>query len=232
MSFFYKITYSEDSKRLNIYNFGCNFNCKICTYKIKSPYNGEAPIEVREIKSIIKTMHKEKKLKIVNFLGGEPTTNPYLDELISFANSLGLRAQIGHTNGTKLIPGVDSMTISIKAITPDLHIDYTGVSNQKILENIRTAHKIGIKLKTNTVFVPCYVDLKEIEKIAKFISTISTLIPLHIIGYIPVPGLHFRAPDKTELTQAVKIAKTFLQKVTFTLNSSVDEISYPSKRIL
>jgi len=232
MSFFYKITYSEALKRLNIYNWGCNFNCKICTYKIKSPYNGEAPIEISQIKSLIKTIYEEQKIKIVNFLGGEPTTNPHLHELVDFANMLGLKVQIGHTNGTRLISGVDSMTISLKAITPDLHIDYTGVSNQRILENIRTAYKKGIKLNINTVFIPGYVDFIEIRKIAKFIGTISPLIPLHIIGYIPVPELPFRAPHKNELIEAVRIAKILLPKVTFGLISNINEISYSSERIL
>ncbi|HID93820.1 MAG TPA: radical SAM protein [bacterium (Candidatus Stahlbacteria)] len=232
MSFFYKLTYSGAQKRLSIYNWGCNFNCKICTYKIRSPYAGEVPLEMKQIKPLIKRMYEEQKINKVHFLGGEPTTNPYLSELVDFINLLGLTAHLGHTNGTNLIAGVSSMTISIKAVTANLHLDYTGVSNKRVLENISIAYKNGITIKTNTVFIPNYVDLEEIAKIANFLSSLSPDIPLHIIGYIPVPGLPFRKPHKKEILEAVKRAMNSLHTVTWSLFSKIEEINYKSKRIL
>lgn len=218
MSFFYKITYSQKDRRLSIYNWGCNFNCKVCTYKIAPPYNGERPLQMEEIKRVIKEMRRD--IKRVHFLGGEPTINPYLPELIKFVKELGLTPYLGHTNGTNLIEGIEGMVVSIKAISEELHIEYTGRSNREVLKNLKEAYSRGIDIKTNTVFVPGYVDSGEIEKIARFLSSISESIPFHIIGYLPVPGLPYRRPEREEILKLSEKVGRFLSCVSWSLPSS------------
>jgi len=65
---------------------------------------------------------------------------------------------------------LDEVIFSIKAITPSPHRDYTGCSNQTILKHFRElASSRQIRLYTETVFIPDYIDKAEIMKIAAFI---------------------------------------------------------------
>ncbi|RKZ24249.1 hypothetical protein DRQ20_07285, partial [bacterium] len=197
MGFFYKLKWNEEKGRLAVYNWGCNFRCRICTYRIRSPYQGEGKISPVEIERVIKRMNG--RIRRVHVLGGEPTTNPELPELVERCRRKGIPVYLGHTNGSGWVKGVEGVVVSIKAITPELHLDYTGHPVDGVLENVRRYVRDGVSVKANTVFVPGYVDEDEIEKIARFLSSLSSSIPLHVIGYIPVPGLPFRRPEREEM---------------------------------
>ncbi len=171
-------------------------------------------IDVEKIKRVIEEMREKSLVKRVHFLGGEPTINPFLEDLLKFCRELNLYTCLGHTNGSKVVD-VNEANISIKAYTEEKHIECTGVSNKTILENFIRAYDKGIKLKANTVFIPDFIDYEEIEKIAKFIASIDNEIPYHIIGYIPVPSAPWRRPHFEEVVKAAKVAKNYLKYVTF-----------------
>ncbi len=171
-------------------------------------------IDVEKIKRIIEEMKKKSLIKRVHFLGGEPTANPFLEDLLKFCKELSLYTCLGHTNGSKVVD-VDEVNISIKAYTEEKHIECTGISNKTILENFIRAYEAGIKIKANSVFIPDFIDHEEIGRIAKFIASIDNTIPYHIIGYIPVPSAPWRKPRFEEVEKAAKIAKNYLKHVTF-----------------
>ena len=233
--FFRKVTYMEHTKTLFIYNFGCNWACSVCTYRIKDPCNGEECKKIPEnkIMELIEEYYRNEKAEKVKFLGGEPLINPHLPAIAKFAMNLGARVGIGHTNLSIMPPeGVESAVVSIKAISEDIHRRYTGnFSNKEVLENFEKCYQKGITLKTNTVLVPKFVDVDEVERIAEFVASIDDNIPFHIIGYMPVPNFPWRRPTFDELKNAVTIAKKHLKNVTYS-RPSIEEISYPSKRIL
>ncbi|MHA1595187.1 MAG: hypothetical protein ACTSXJ_10625 [Candidatus Baldrarchaeia archaeon] len=56
-------------------------------------------------------------------------------------------------------------------------------------------------------------------------------IPLHIIGYMPVPGMPWRRPTVEEMRRAALRAKRHLRSVSWSL-PSIEEISYLSIRLL
>lgn len=126
-------------------------------------------IDNEKVKNVIEEMAKKSLIKRVHFLGGEPTINPWFEELLKFCKDLNLYTCLGHTNGSKVVD-VDEANVSIKAYTEDIHIECTGVSNKKLLRNFMEAYEKGIKLKANSVFIPDFIDYEEIEKIAKFIE--------------------------------------------------------------
>jgi len=214
----YKITYSSIFKRASLYNWGCNFNCKGCSYKLTSPYHGEPFLTVEKVKEILGRLDIER----VHFLGGEPTFNPDLPELARFAHEdLGAYTKIGHSNGSIMPPKyIDAISVSLKAYTEALHIDYTGVSNREVLKNFKKIYERGIELDASSVLIPGYIDCEEIEKIAKFIANVDPNIPYHITGYIPTPGAIWRGPTLNEVKYAAQIAKKYLSKVTFSHYSS------------
>jgi len=233
--FFRKITYSRETKTLFIYNFGCNWACLICTYRIKDPCSEEGceRIPLEKILSIIKEYAENNRINQVKFLGGEPLINPDVPRIAKFARTLNLKVGIGHTNLSIMPPlEAESAVVSIKAINEELHKIYTGgFSNKQVLHNFEKCYQRGILLKTNTVFVPEFVDKDEIERIAEFVASVDERIPFHIIGYIPIPEFPWRRPTRDEILDVARIAKKYLQNVTWSL-LTLKTIKYPSIRVL
>jgi pyruvate formate lyase activating enzyme len=209
---FYKVTYSPKFKRANVYSWGCNFNCRGCSYKINSPYGGNGSLSVEGVEQVLKGLEVGR----VHFLGGEPTLNPDLPRLAHFARyRLGAYTKLGHSNGSMMPPDdVEATSVSIKAFSDEIHIQYTGVSNASVLENFARVYENGVEMEASSVFIPDYIDCAEIENIAKFIAEIDPRIPYHIVGYIPVPESPWRAPTPDEVKQAVAIAERYLAHVT------------------
>jgi pyruvate formate lyase activating enzyme len=224
---YYKVTYNAHFKRANLHGWGCNFNCRGCSYRVKTPYHGEPPLSVEKVKEVLRGLDIER----VHFLGGEPTINPDLPEVAGFVHDeLGLYTKIGHSNGSRFPPeGVDATSVSIKAYTDSLHRDYTGVSNVDVLKNFEEAYGRGIAVDASSVFIPGYVDCDEIEKIASFITRIDAEIPYHIIGYIPQPDAPWRQPTRQEVEKAAAIARKHLSKVTCSCLSN-EEVLHPEAR--
>lgn len=223
----YKITYSPEFKRANVYSWGCNFNCKGCSYKLKTSNAPKTFLSVEKVKETLLRLNLER----VHFLGGEPTVNPDLPELVRFCHDeLKVYTKIGHSNGSIMPPkDVDAISVSIKAYTDAIHIDYTGFSNSKVLTNFAKIHDIGIKVDASSVLIPEYIDSNEIEKIAKFIASIDPNIPYHIIGYVPVPGAPWRRPTQEEVEHAAQIARKHLSNVTFSCLSPEEFLNLREK---
>lgn len=236
----YKVTYSPVFKRANVHNYGCNFKCKGCSYKLKNE-NKKQNIPIERVKRNLKRLYIEKNLNRVNFLGGEPTINPDLTSLVKFVRrELKSKAYLGHTNGSNIPPdGIDGMTISLKAYTDRIHIDYTGKSNSSIFENFIKSYEEGIEISASSTFIPGYIAYDEIDKIAEFISGINYRIPYHVIGYIPVPNSPWRKPTSDEIRKSVDIAKDHLENVTYSrisvnefLDSKSRDLRYQSITVI
>ena len=117
------------------------------------------------------------------------------------------------TNGRKFppLPMVDEVIFSIKAITPALHRDYTGVDNKVILRNFtKIASSKSVSLHVETVFIPDYVDEDEVLRIADFIASVDRAIPFRIDAYLPIHGLPWRAPQAHEIQSLAEKARCML----------------------
>jgi len=217
----YKISYSEEFKRANIHNYGCNFNCTWCSYKLGNQPKPDRFLDLGEIKEVLSSLDIER----VHFVGGELSTYPLLREVADFAkNELGVYTKIGHSNGYGLPPkSIDAISVSIKSLSEDFYIKYTGKSNKPVLENFQKAYKMGIKVDASSVYIPKLVDHDEIEEIAEFVANIDPEISYHITGYIPVPGAPWRAPTWDEIAKAQEIAEDYLHHVEVSWFPSFDD---------
>lgn len=233
----HKITYSDMFKRANIYNYGCNFNCAWCSYKLKDNGKPTKFLSVDRIKKVLRGLDIER----VHFVGGEPTTCSDLAEIADFArNELGAFTKIGHATGYYPPPAnIDAMSVSIKTLSDDVHVKYTGVSNASVLKNFADTYERGIKIDASSVLTPGLIDADEIENIARFIAAIDPDIPYHVTGYVPVPNAPWRKPTLDEMRTAVKNAKKYLTHVTFSclsvqdfFNLSTTDIRYKSVRVV
>jgi pyruvate formate lyase activating enzyme len=209
----YKVTYSERYRRVTLHNYGCNFRCRGCTYKLKKNPRPQRFPCVEEIQGCLKRIAPDS----VHFMGGEPTTNPQLSALLSFCkHDLGVTTRLGHTNGSGLVlQDLDGSNVSFKAFDEQLHREYTGHSVAPSLENFRRSCEAGLDMKASTVFNPDFGGLEQVEKVAAFVGKVDRRIPFHVLGYIPVPDAPWRRPTEEEMSQAVGLAQRYLDTVTF-----------------
>ncbi len=156
--------------------------------------------------------------KRIIFLGKEPTVDADFLPLARILKERFSAYNILLTNGWEYTDdnAIDEVCISIKAITEDLFKDFTGKGAPKaVLENFkRYISTPGIKVRAESVFIPGYIDIDEIEKIAKFIASINPTIPYRIDAYIPYSKEdRFRRPNESEMEQAKIIAEKYLKNV-------------------
>ena len=189
-----------------------------------------------EVKDVLTGLDVER----VHFLGGEPTLNSDLAEVARFAHEeLGAYTKIGHSNGSILPPAhIDAISVSLKAFDEALHRDYTGMSNAPVLANFEAMYRQSIQVDASSVFIPGYVGLEEIERIARFIAWLDPEIPYHITGYVPVPGAPWRGPTREEVEKAAEAARRYLAHVTFSALTADDffhlrerDVRYRSVRV-
>ena len=217
----YKISYSKKYKRANIHNHGCNFNCPWCSYKLQHSPKPCKFLTLNEIKEVLSELDIDR----VHLVGGELTTYPRLSEICDFIrNELDVYTKIGHSNGYNLPPDtVDAMSISIKSLSNDFYLRYTGKSNVPVLKNFKTAYDRGVHIDASSVFIPGLVESVEIEEIAQFIAAVNPEIHYHITGYIPVPGVSWRSPHPDEIENAKMVAEQYLKNVNTSWFSSAHD---------
>lgn len=100
--------------------------------------------------------------------GGEPLMQiDFSEELLRQAKAAGLHCAL-ETSGfapfdhlERLLPFVDLWLYDIKAVDDALHRELTGVSNERILANVRELHRRGVALLLRLPLVPCYNDRDE-----------------------------------------------------------------------
>ena len=109
----------------------------------------------------------------------------------------------------------DKVVLGLKAVTDSIHIEYTGVSNNRILENFIRLHESGMNLLVESVVIPGYIDIAETEKIAAFIAEIDKKIPYVLLPYFQAGGNPWRRPTPVEMESAANAAKKYLPNVYF-----------------
>lgn len=218
----YHITYIPDTQTASVYFLGCNFACKGCIRKkggwdihLKKGLIKEN-IQRLALDEVVEALSRQPLKKVI-FLGGEPSIDPEFGKLANRLLSQYGTCNVLLTNGYKLpeLDGISEVCLSIKAFTSELHRNFTGRSNRAVLENFKHLSKNNrIILRAESVLIPGYIDLDEIESIAKFIANCNPEIPYRIDGYVAVDNA-WRTPTEEELITSVEIACKYLKNVTY-----------------
>ena len=235
----YHITYTPGLKQVCLYmDGGCSFSCHGCITDyhpedchIKdSSLMKNKPLSIKEIISYLKHLSFEK----VIFLGKEPAEDVDFLPLARLLKEKFHSYNILLTNGYKFMEEdiIDEVCVSIKAISKELFKDFTGKDNpEKVLENFKRYLNIpNLKVRAESIFIPGYIESKEIEKIVCFIVNIDNKIPYRIDGYIPYSSEDkFRRPTQGEMEEAKRISEKYLKNVSI-LHYKV-KVKYKVKRI-
>lgn len=115
----------------------------------------------------------------------------FAEALLSLAKENGISTAVESTafapfeDIEKLLPLIDYYLMDIKHTDADKHKEYTGQSNERILENAKKIAEIkGRDLIIRVPVIPSFNDTEdEISKIAEFTSTLKGVEKLHLLPY-------------------------------------------------
>lgn len=217
----YHIIYYTADKSVSIFFWGCNFSCTGCIrkldvldYHLKDTDKKSKKIVFLDSREVIERVKKLEPKRVV-FRGWEPTLDPELPKLAESFHEELKTWNLLTTNGFTIpsLDDVDEIQISIKAYSDEIHRDYTGKSNKRVLDNFINVYGMDVKLRAETILIPNYIDHQEIGNIARFISKVDPAIPFRIDGYVPIPGTPWRSPTQEEMDRAVYETRKYLEDV-------------------
>ncbi len=165
--------------------------------------------------------------------GGEPSAQPeFLLEIVKEAKKRDINVGI-ETNFSmdlniyqELLPYIDCWMVDIKIYDEEKHQRYTGISNKKILSNIRRLDpylKCGLIIRT-PVIEGVNSEKEELKKIAGFAGSLKNLWYYELLPYHPL-GLskqtesskdmkRFETPNKEKLKKyAEEFGRIYQMKV-------------------
>lgn len=177
-------------------------------------------IEAEELLGIVKK--KEQFFRDsdggVTIGGGEPTFQPsFTLEFVRECKKNYLHVAVdtcGHTvthEAFSVLEEADLILFDLKGLDPRKHLKNTGVSNEKILNNLKKLDKLKKPIIIRIPLIPDLTDLVEnIDSVGKLLSTLKTiqrvdLLPYHEYGKIKYSqlGKHYfptsRKIDQSEL---------------------------------
>jgi len=127
--------------------------------------------------------------------GGEPTTQPrFLVEFLKKCHEKGIHTALDTSGYVKwktmeeILEHVDLVLYDIKQIDPAKHADYSGVSNELILENASRICSKGIPIIVRVPVIPGYTDgeqnIRDIMEFVCGLESVATvdLLPFHRLG--------------------------------------------------
>ncbi len=127
----------------------CNMKCKHCMNKSKDKDINKG-FSREDILKLIEELHENKTEKIY-ISGGEPLLYPYIDEVILYANSLGMKVTLA-TNGLEIPKHIDAIKKGVQLVS--ISLDGIGETHDKF-RGVQGAYDNCIKvfklLKENNV---------------------------------------------------------------------------------
>ena len=127
--------------------------------------------------------------------GGDPTMQPDMAEaLLRLAKSEGLNTAMescGYTEGTvfdRLLPFLDHILFDIKHLDTDIHRQFTGHGNERILQNITRLIAQNAPLTVRVPLIPGFnANPQALQEIAEFVRNLQP--PIQSIDILPYHSL-------------------------------------------
>lgn len=185
---------------------GCPLRCKWCCnpegqrYAIEKMTLGGVEKTVGEDVTVAEVMETVERDRIyyrrsgggLTLSGGESLTQPeFAVALLRAAKDRGINTAMESTGYAdfsvieRYLSYLDTYLMDIKHINSAKHKEFTGVSNEKILENAKKIAESGmVKLIIRTPVIPTFNATKEeISDIARFASGLKGVTEMHILPY-------------------------------------------------
>lgn len=127
----------------------------------------------------------------VTFSGGEPLQQPeFLAALLQACRQEGLHTAVDTSGWApwSVLEGlhglVDLYLYDLKLLDDARHLQYTGVSNQRILENLRRLAALGEGIRLRLPLIPGVNDRPEdLQAVREFLASLPALLEVEVLPY-------------------------------------------------
>lgn len=173
-------------------------NCTLCGACIAACPAGARKI-IGQRMTVAEVMAQVKKDTIfydqsgggVTFSGGEPLMQPeFLLALLAACRAEGIRTAVDTTcyaepqTMQRVADVADLLLCDIKHMDNELHRQFTGVGNERILSNIRILSAIAKEVYIRIPIIPGFNNSREnIEQTAQFVQSLRTVRRVDILPY-------------------------------------------------
>jgi pyruvate formate lyase activating enzyme len=228
--------YKPGSYILSAGSYGCNFRCKFCqNYHISMETPMARYIAPEELITIARESSDEGNIGIA-FTYNEPSTwFEYIYDVANVPQKNDIDIVLV-TNGfiekkplEELLPLVNAMNIDLKAFNNKFYKEVCGGNLEDVMAIIELASsKCHVEL--TTLLVNGHNDSEEeVEKLAKWISSINKDMPLHLSRYFPNYKFDAPATPVDRVIRSAEIAKQYLNYVYVGNIPEVDSNTYCPK---
>ncbi|MEM2778790.1 MAG: radical SAM protein [Candidatus Jordarchaeales archaeon] len=151
---------------------------------------------------------------IVSFTGGDVVCQAdfYADAAEKIKDACSNMWVLIETNGYGLTPknldvlasgGVDSFWLDIKAYDEEVYRRLCGTTNEWILKVPELIVDMGFVLEVLTLYIPGWVEVDQIVKIAELVHNVNPEIPFTVLAFFPAYKLsNTRSPKLLEMVNA------------------------------
>lgn len=213
----------EKGYNLAVFSFGCSFNCIFCQNWEHKNIDAVEKIDEKFL------VEKAKHANCICYFGGTPEPQlPFflkVNKLIVEECKTRICWEWNGTGNKNLVRKAAEFSYStggvikfdLKAFDENLNIVLTGISNKRTIENFEVIANEFDKediLTATTLLIPGYIDAKEIEEIAKFISSLNKNIPYSLLAFHPDFKMLDMPFTTTKLAmECYEVAKKYLKRV-------------------
>jgi pyruvate formate lyase activating enzyme len=140
----------------------------------------------------------------VTFTGGEPLAQPdFLAELLAECRERGLHTTLD-TSGyapwpvlDRLRPWVDLFLFDLKLMNDDRHREWTGVSNEDILDNLSRLAAAGQAMRVRIPLIPGVNDDEaNLHQAGEFLASLPVPPPVELLAYHDLAGAKYSSLGK------------------------------------
>lgn len=218
--------------------YGCSFDCLFCQ---NSSHKYISERNLHTVESLADQIVKNKKITCLCYFGGTP--EPQLPFTINLANKILEQIKKENSerkfricwewNGSGRLDLAEkcmqialtsggNIKFDLKAFNEKMNLSLCGISNKRTLENFRylADNYFGKRGETMpeisacTLMVPGYINYKEVELIAKFVSEINRSIPYSLLIFHAAYQMQdLPITPKDQVLKCLKVAQKYLDNV-------------------
>ena len=206
-------------KILSAGTFGCNFKCGYCQNWTIAHRNARTmQLEPAELADMAVDYVKDGNIGVA-YTYNEPSIwyEFVLDTAIlirerKLANVLVTNGFICREPLEKLLPYIDAMNIDVKAFTEEFYKKYCKGSLEAVQKTVETAAE-SCHVEITTLVIPGLNDTpEEIGKLARWLSSISPEIVLHLSRFFPNYQMTDIPPTPAATLDAARVSASFWLK--------------------
>ena len=234
-----KYSYSDGKPEYNYSNlavflYGCNFDCLFCQ---NSSHKNIEESEIIESNEFVNKVLSDKKYSCICYFGGSPEPQlPFVNNVsrkiieakesnriirICYEwNGCGNPSLVKDAAETSMMSG-GNMKFDLKCFDPALSTALSGVSNERAYKNFEMIARDFYEkrsdlpiLTATTLLVPHYVDVDEVDSIARFIAELNPEIPYSLLIFHPDYFMSdMPITPKKQVSECFKAATRYLKNV-------------------